>query len=187
MRVDSAIFHFFNNFSGHYKALDWLGIFFAQYSQYALVLLLLTFFFWAVLDGAKKRQAILLGFAAAIFARYIVKSIILLVDERARPFVVFPDVHPLIATAVSENFQSFPSGHAIFFFALSTVLFRYHRKLGSWFFAASAVMGIARVFVGVHWPSDIVAGAVLGIVIGFLADESYARIKNRLEKNSAVG
>jgi undecaprenyl-diphosphatase len=74
--------------------------------------------------------------------------------------------------------SSFPSGHAAFFFALSTVLLLYNKKFyprpkfwwgaGLFFFLASFLISIARVFVGIHWPSDILAGAAIGIFSGWL-------------------
>ena len=115
------------------------------------------------------------GLAAALIARYLVKSVIVLLYARPRPFVVLPDVHPLIATPLSENFQSFPSSHMVFFFALATVIFYFHKKGGVVALVAAALMGVARVFVGVHWPSDILAGASVGILVGALVCVYYSR------------
>jgi undecaprenyl-diphosphatase len=75
-----------------------------------------------------------------------------------RPFSVLGFV-PLI----SEVGWSFPSGHMAWFFALSLVVWYLNRTWGWWFFALSVLMGVARIYVGVHWPLDIVAGAVVGL------------------------
>jgi undecaprenyl-diphosphatase len=101
------------------------------------------------------------------------------VYDRPRPFVALPDIHPLIATLPSENLQSFPSGHALFFFAIATVLFCFNKRVGVLAFIAAAVMAIARVYVGVHWPSDILGGAVIGMLTGWLAYAWYARASAR--------
>jgi len=82
-------------------------------------------------------------------------------------------VHKLISVSAVENLQSFPSGHAIFFFALSTVIYSFNKKLGIFFLAFSTLMSIARIFVGVHWPSDILAGAILGTIIGVIIKWVY--------------
>ena len=58
---------------------------------------------------------------------------------------------------------AFPSGHAAFFFALSTVVYFYNKKAGIGFFVASFLISISRVFGGVHWPTDILAGVLVGI------------------------
>ena len=71
-----------------------------------------------------------------------------------------------------------PSGHATFFFALAFAIFYFlkydkrnaaAKRKWNWLFMGGAViMGVARVFAGVHWPSDILAGAVIGFLSVFL-------------------
>jgi len=90
-------------------------------------------------------------------------------------------VHKLISVSRAENFQSFPSGHAIFFFALSAVAYSFNKKLGIFFLICSIIMGIARIFVGVHWPSDILGGAVLGIMVGAVISRLYIKNKNFID------
>ncbi|MBS0525640.1 MAG: phosphatase PAP2 family protein [Proteobacteria bacterium] len=65
--------------------------------------------------------------------------------------------------------NSFPSGHAALFFALSVPLWMYSRRLGATAAAwALAVICLPLVYLGYHWPSDIAAGAVVGIVLMLL-------------------
>jgi undecaprenyl-diphosphatase len=103
--------------------------------------------------------------AAAIFSRGIVTEVIRFFCHRPRPFV---ENHftPLI-TDPSITY-SFPSGHASFYFAIGTVLYFYNKKAGILFLLGSAVIGVARVFAGVHWFSDVVGGALIGIFSGWL-------------------
>ena len=63
---------------------------------------------------------------------------------------------------------SFPSGHAAFYFAIATIVYFYNKKAGLGFFLASFLISISRVFVGIHWPADIMAGALVGIFSGWL-------------------
>lgn len=72
---------------------------------------------------------------------------------------------PLIPHA---NSASFPSGHATFFFAIGTVLYMYNKKAGVVFLAGSALIGVARILAGLHWTSDIVGGALIGVASGVL-------------------
>jgi undecaprenyl-diphosphatase len=67
-----------------------------------------------------------------------------------------------------ENSFSFPSGHATFYFSLATVAWYESKPMSAALFAAALLMGIARVAAGLHWPSDILAGAIIGITAGFL-------------------
>ncbi len=95
----------------------------------------------------------------AILSRLIITEFIRLLWHRARPFVEL-GFQPLVEHSASA---SFPSGHAVFFFALSAVVFGHDKKTGILFFLISGIIGAARVFSGIHWPSDVLGGALIGI------------------------
>ncbi|MEK9153180.1 MAG: phosphatase PAP2 family protein, partial [Patescibacteria group bacterium] len=101
------------------------------------------------------------GFLAGFWGFFIAGAIGFLWD-RPRPFVL-GDARLIIAHAASP---AYPSTHASIFFALSTIVFLYNKKAGFWFLLASAVMSLARVFCGLHWFSDVLAGMGVGILIG---------------------
>ena len=178
MYFDANIFEAINNLATHSKIIDLIGIFLAAYLPYLLVLLLVSFLFWPKKDKIKNRAMVLVSIAAAIIARFGVKNLILFFYDRPRPYMDLTFTHKLIPLSAAENLQSFPSGHVLFFFALSTVIYSFNKKLGIFFLACSTLMSIARVFVGVHWPSDILAGAILGIIIGVIIKWVYANYKN---------
>ena len=154
--------------------LDILGIFFAQYFEYILIFCIAVFLFLPVrfsLPGLVEKikrnwfiaaQAIF----AAVISRFVFTEIIRYVLPVTRPFVE-NDVNLIIHHAAS---LSFPSGHAAFYFALSAVIFRYYKKAGIAAFGASLLICIARVFCGIHWPLDIVAGFVVGVFTAYLLD-----------------
>lgn len=137
-----------------------LIIFGASYLQYVLAALLAVFALW---PPRKFRTAVVAVVAAGV-ARLAVKPFILLFVHRARPNGV--------------EFDSFPSGHALFFFALATVVWRHDKRWGWVFFIGATLMGIARVLGGLHWPTDILGGAVLGIAVGWAIDSLYARLRH---------
>ncbi len=151
---------------GQYSLLDAVQIFAAEYLPYLLVVVLCGVFLYPK-SGRRDRIMVLAAFAAALCARFIVKPVILLFVAEPRPFV-FLEFTPLITTSLKENMQSFPSGHALFFFALATALYLSHKKIGIVFLIAAVLMGIGRVYTGVHWPMDIVLGALIGVGVGFL-------------------
>jgi len=181
MRIDILIFQYLNNFAHQSKILDLLGIFFGEYSAYLLGIALLVFLFLPTVNRAKNQVMVIVALSAGVIARFVVKTAILLLYNRARPFMVLPNVHQLISTSVGENFQSFPSGHAIFFFAVAMTVYRFNKKLGAWFFLGALAMGLARVFAGVHWPSDILGGAFIGIATGWLTYRYYQKYHQTID------
>lgn len=106
-----------------------------------------------------------LAIFSAILSRFIVAEIIYFLAPKARPFVALESVNQLVEHSATP---AFPSGHASFYFALSAMIYFYNKKLGALFLASSSLIAIARVFVGLHWPSDILAGAIIGIFFSFI-------------------
>lgn len=98
------------------------------------------------------------GALAVILARGIITSAIHFFYEHPRPFAVL-GFTPLIP----ESGSSFPSGHMAFFFALALVVWYANKKWGAWFLILSFLMGIARIYAGVHWPLDILGGIAVGV------------------------
>lgn len=164
--IDSLIFSSINGLAGKWPVVDAVGIFFAEYLQYFLAVVLVAALFYPKEKRKYNRLMVTAGLAAALFSRFAVKAAILLFYEKPRPYMALESANKLIATWSSEDFQSFPSGHALFFFALAAAIFGFNKKLGMRFFAASILISMARVFAGAHWPSDIFAGATIGLMVG---------------------
>ncbi len=162
MNIDLSLFQLIHQFSGKSTCLDDTAIFFAKYFEYFLILFLLLFL---VKSFKKYWPAVVQSFVAAVLARLVITNIIREAWFRARPFVEL-HFNPLFNYNSAES--SFPSGHAAFYFAISTVVYSYNKKTGIGFFIASFLISIARIFSGIHWPSDIIAGAAIGIFSGWL-------------------
>jgi undecaprenyl-diphosphatase len=81
---------------------------------------------------------------------------------RERPYVASPLPEPLMTTQLD---LSLPSGHAATSFAGATLLALVVPRLAVPFLALAAAIAWSRVYVGVHYPSDIVAGAALGAAV----------------------
>jgi len=84
---------------------------------------------------------------------------------RARPPSVYHDPRPLVDV---PNSGSFPSGHASAAFACATVIAWASRRLAIPAFLLAAAVAWSRVYVGVHWPLDVLGGALLGLLVGTL-------------------
>ena len=176
-KVNLEWFLAINNLAEKFKALDWLGVFFAKYLLYIFLISLFFFFLYSFLRKKYRELAYLIVFSATL-ARGVIVPIFHWVFPYPRPFVK-GDVHLLLHHAATN---SFPSGHAIFLFAVSFTIFLYafekglSKKEKSSFFwvgvvslALSSLCGIARVFCGIHWPFDIIGGVVFGIFSALLS------------------
>lgn len=156
-----SLFGLFFKFSRRNFLLDDIGIFLAKYLPYLLVLGFLILVFSD--RSSRKRIAIFCeGALSVILARGLVTEVIRFFYRHPRPFDAL-GFSPLI----SDHGYSFPSGHAATFFALAVVAFYINRKAGIWFFILAAINGLARIFVGVHWPLDIGGGIIVGLLCGF--------------------
>jgi undecaprenyl-diphosphatase len=160
MNLDFLIFQTINNFSGKFLFLDKIAIFFAEYAGYLLLLVLALLL---IKDFKKYKDLVIKSLLAAFVSRFVIAEIIRHFYFRARPFI--ENAVNLLIT--HKPTASFPSGHASFYFALSAVVYFYNKKLGAIFFLTSFLMGISRIYCGLHWPSDILAGALVGIFVGW--------------------
>jgi membrane-associated phospholipid phosphatase len=82
--------------------------------------------------------------------------------DRARPYAVLPSVHVLVAR--TSDF-SFPSDHAVAAGAVAAGLVLADRRLGAVAIVLAMTMAAARVYVGAHYPGDVVSGLLLGAVV----------------------
>lgn len=117
----------------------------------------------ALLAALLRRQPslVLLVVAADGFADALArlgKSVV----DRARPPVRYPKPEPLVAV---PHDHSFPSGHAATSFACATILATAVPRLAVPLYLLAAAIGFSRVYVGVHYPLDVVGGAVLGVAL----------------------
>ena len=120
---------------------------------------LVALFLFLAWNFRKYQKMVVLALGAGVLSRGITEAIRFLWD-RPRPYIE-NHVHLLINKV---NAASFPSAHAAFFFGISLILYLYNKKAGLVFFGASILIAIARVFVAVHYPSDILAGISVGII-----------------------
>lgn len=116
---------------------------------------------------AQRRQTILTALAAGIAAIAIGRVLQMALPFRERPLhdAALGMTPPSgINLATLDGWSSLPSDHAVLFFALATAVWRLHRVLGiAAFLWTAAVICLPRVYLGYHYASDIVSGAVVGV------------------------
>jgi undecaprenyl-diphosphatase len=91
-----------------------------------------------------------------------------------------PGLDPLVRLPTDP---SFPSGHAATSFAGATMLAAFAPRYRIVFFVLAAGIAFSRVYVGVHWPFDVLAGSLLGAGLGY-AGITFLRWRGRLPRRS---
>ncbi|MFA5386326.1 MAG: phosphatase PAP2 family protein [Candidatus Paceibacterota bacterium] len=159
MLFDTTIFNFIFGLARKSKLLDSLGIFLAKYLPYILVILAIVLI---LKEKNWKNQVYIFSLMAlsVILSRGIITEIIKFFWHRERPFVAM-NFQPL---ATPWTNWSFPSAHAVAFFALAFAIFLISKHLGVWFIVGACLIGLARIFIGVHWPTDILGGILVAFI-----------------------
>ncbi|SDO12170.1 phosphatase PAP2 family protein [Alkalicoccus daliensis] len=147
----------------HTELLDSIMIFLTTISD-------MGFFWWAaaiVLIIFHKRAG---GFykgitlALSIGVVFIIENSLNWVFQRPRPPLTEDGVRQLVDLALTS---SFPSGHAASSFAAMTVLVCFFSSAKYWALPLAVIFSYSRLYVGMHFPLDSIAGAVLGIITGY--------------------
>jgi undecaprenyl-diphosphatase len=86
--------------------------------------------------------------------------------DRLRPYEVEATLQ-LIVPRLSDG--SFPSGHTCATFASVFVLSKYYKKWAIPLYIFACLMGVSRLYLCVHFPTDVIAGAILGLLFGYIA------------------
>ena len=103
------------------------------------------------------------GATAAILLGSLLSGAIKELVGRVRPPVADPNV---IALGALPDTPSFPSGHATTAFAAAAAIGALHPRLRVPLYALAALVGLSRIYLGVHYTLDVVAGAALGVALG---------------------
>lgn len=167
---------FLNLYSLAHQSLfsDWLFVFAANWFGYIMVLLAFAYLFFHT-EGKfdyrtpfsqlkNKLKNIFLVFFSAGFA-WVLAEVVKSKIFNPRPFLYFQNVKPLF---FHGGFDSFPSGHAMFFGALATSLYFVNKRMGVWYILVALIVGLARIISGIHFPIDIFFGYIFGIIIALI-------------------
>lgn len=162
-RLEQAL----NGPAGHHPLLDALMRDAATWAVPVFIAIVAAWFAVGYLRGpAEERRGAVTALLAAGGA-LLVNQGVLLLWSRPRPFDAHPgSVHTLVARSADG---SFPSDHAAASVAIATVLLLAHRRLGLVALGMAVLVCVARVYVGAHYPGDVLAGAAIGAGVAWLA------------------
>jgi len=161
--IDLAIFYFFN----HILSIGFLDKFFSIITNvnnwYITYVILLGISF--VKGGTKGKLAVFGILLLIVVTDQTGYRILKEYFERPRPCNVLTDVLTPLGCTGS---YSFPSNHALNNFAAAMFFYRLFPKLKWILFIGAALISISRVYLGLHYPSDILGGAIIGLAFGYL-------------------
>ncbi|MDO8505224.1 MAG: phosphatase PAP2 family protein [bacterium] len=175
MSLDISLFRIVNGWTGRFDGLDAIGIFAAVF----LLPLLGVLLFLAAFTVKRLREdhwyemplKAMIAAGIGYGARYAIGILV----ARPRPFVAFQDIRSLVLPNMEEAYRSFPSGHATIAFAIAFSVYKQDQDWGIAFLILATIVAAGRVFVGVHFPLDVVAGALIGICSAWIVNEFEKR------------
>jgi undecaprenyl-diphosphatase len=141
--------------------VDWLDPIFVGLSiagSWAAVWLAIA----VVLAVAWRRPNVLLVVATTALATHLVTTVLKETVGRERPPAIVLDPEPLMEVPTTS---SFPSGHASMSFACAYALSRLAPRLTPFFYVLATLIAFSRIYVGVHYPLDVIAGALIGTLV----------------------
>jgi len=126
----------------------------------------------------KKRRACGVAMAAGLLGGVVVSNLLLKnLIARPRPCWINTDISMLAAVPTD---YSFPSGHATSCFCCAVILLHYDKRIGIPALILAAAISFSRMYLYVHFPSDILAGAAIGCGVALLVIQGMKRWGGRL-------
>ncbi len=165
--VDVSILLWLNSIVGRWPLIDgFLAIALSDYAiPVALALMGLGLWFSGWEEARRWNQRAVLAAVTAILAANVIVSASNQVYHRTRPF----EVHQVKLLFYTPRDSSFPSNSASVVFAMAAAYSSIGRRLGLLAFGLAGLMAFARVYGGVHYPLDIVGGALIGFASAITA------------------
>ena len=160
--LDQRFFLIINHLP-HTALTDAIALMLSGVGSYGLVWALLGI--WLFIREERKDRWFIFQFVCSAVSSFAVAELLLKpMIARPRPFTQLVTV---VVGRVSDGF-SFPSGHATFAFALSYVLARKEPRYTRWIYALAVAISLSRIYLGQHYPADVLAGSLLGGSIGYI-------------------
>lgn len=195
--IDLLVLHLLNQFAHRSRLLDTLVVILVNANLLkGVVLMAILWGLWFQhAEGATgdrpesggRRARLIACCGVAILAVLIARLLAHILPYRERPLHHIGIGYILPYTMEPQSlihWSSFPSDHAVLFFALATGIYKVSRRWGALALAHAVVLiALPRLYLGIHWFTDILAGAVLGVVLALVSMRSQlmARLQRALD------
>jgi undecaprenyl-diphosphatase len=173
--IDASLFYFLNSTLAN-PVTDKLMPFITDRNNWFIFYVLIWLYLF-LMGGRKGKAAALLILLLILCSDQFAENILKPLFQRVRPCHVLPDVHLLINCTDS---YALPSNHAVNNFAAATLFSYFYPSMKYFLFTGATVIAISRVMCGVHYPFDIVFGAVIGIVFALIIIYLWKALNKRI-------
>ena len=187
LKIDNIIFQLIN-INLNYPLFDSFFIFFHDFHKNLMFIIpLLTLWFFSIFKDKKRRLALIIFIPLAIIITDQIGSYIKDYKLRDRPYMAIESNKINLLVKVSQNEdgsykqtqssqKSFPSNHSANIWALSLIVGYLYANVKTYFIILAILISISRVYIGVHYPLDIIFGAIIGISVSSLLIKIYQKL-----------
>jgi len=187
LKIDNIIFQLIN-INLNYPLFDSFFIFFHDFHKNLMFIIpLLTLWFFSIFKDKKRRLALIILIPLAIIITDQIGSYIKDYKLRDRPYMAIESNKINLLVKVSQNEdgsykqtqssqKSFPSNHSANIWALSLIVGYLYANVKTYFIILAILISISRVYIGVHYPLDIIFGAIIGISVSSLLIKIYQKL-----------
>ncbi len=160
--INNDLFIIINSLGKEFQFINLPMIIIAEYTVFFLAIFVILFWF----TKNKENKMMLICASVAFVLAEIIGKLAGLLHSNHQPFAVLSNTNQLIEKAIDN---SFPSDHTILFFSFCMSFWLF--KKGKWivWILLAILVGFSRIWVGVHYPLDVLVGAFIGIVSAVLA------------------
>ncbi len=146
-------------------------------ASYTLYFLIVAVIFYMI---TKKDRMMSLSALLSVGLAIVIGKLVGQLHSNQQPFAELPNVNQLVEKAVNN---SFPSDHTMIFFAVCFTFFLYKKKGRFLWIILACLVGFSRIWVGVHYPGDILVGALIAMASAYLIFSIVRKNPYLLKKN----
>lgn len=184
-QIDGTWYTSVTNFA---RDTPWLNGTLNTYSSYGIAVfaVLIVVAWWIARRAGPATMTSALAVPVAAVVAYVVNAVVKVVVAEPRPCFAYP-TNFLLEPCPAPSDYAFPSNHSVVVGAMAVALILVSRRLAVVAAVAAAVMGFSRVYVGAHYPHDVLAGLLVGVIIGYVTAVTLRRYATPLVKALSTG
>ncbi|KAA0211348.1 phosphatase PAP2 family protein [Ignavibacteria bacterium CHB1] len=160
--IDVSLFYFINKSLAN-PACDTVMPFITEVKHWYIFYIF--FILWLLIKGGARGRVLVVLLLIFVFAADQSSNYLKEILGRLRPCKTLPNVNLLVGCAGSF---SLPSNHAVNNFGVAFLISAFFSKFRGVAYSVALLIGLSRVFVGVHYPFDILVGAFYGVILAYI-------------------